>query len=1134
MKHIQYSLLVICVIFFKLTAIFGQFNNNSIDLPVKKTIGFQENKGQFNDTEGISAPYVLFKVEDNGMIIWVTTKGITYQFIEGEEEKEKSEASFDIKKKPSPEKIKWHRVDMILRDASIKKENITTINDITQGQINYLTSKYSIYGVKTYSKILIKNIYKGIDWVLYINTSTGALKHDFIVHPYADSKQIKIVYEGSGSIDVSNNQIKLKNRAGELVEGELYCYNKLNNSKVKANYNVIKNTSILNLGPGIVKELKINDSPEFSPIFSSQVTIDITEYNRADTLIIDPQLVWASYFGGSGSDGPMDIETDNQGNLFVCGYNGGANFPIKNLLGAYNHTSVNGGAFISRFSNTGHLNWSTHLSEFITGTDLSANAMCIGSNGNVFITGKANSNFPLFNTGAFFQGSIGSSQDAFIMSFNNNGAALWATFYGGNSDDEGNDIFSDALGNIYVIGNTKSNNFPEMQWGTAYHQANNNGLQDAFILKFTNTGARQWATCFGGSQNDFGFSGSIDVFGNIIVCGTTNSPGLPITNTVSGSFSQAILAGQEDGFLLRFQSNGTLDWGSYFGGGSTDYLISVACDSKGNFFAFGFSSSTVGFPITNYPGSYFQPVNNGATDAVILKMNSSLNLIWSTYYGGAMLEGTNFYGSGSHNLFVDKCDNLYCSITTGSFNIPTVSSCDAGYNDASFEGIDPFKTDILISKFNNNGKILWSTYFGGDAKDFRESIHLDKQGNLYIIGEWLSYSNKSTYPFVDPGGTTYFSDVPFGGEDGYIAKFKVATLSTSVVTSNSFCKCNGKVSANVTGGCNPYTYNWYNSSWQLIGTKDNKDSLCAGSYILVVSDSITCATPDTVTFSIAANGTNVSVSQNKSFCTGYSHTLPGGTIVSTPGTYYDTLVMKNGCDSMITINLTEKPNSFSILSVTLCAGESYTLPSGTVVTESGVYRDTLKSKNGCDSIHTVSLTINDAPLANLPSDITINNGQSVTMTGVGYGTYSWTPSAGLSDSTTLQVIATPTVTTTYCLIITNPNGCIDTGCITIHVEVPCPTQKEHIQLPNAFSPNNDGVNDEFCLQNTYGCLVNFSITIFDRWGEKVFASKDPNFCWDGIYKGNVLSSQVFVYSIIANYSNLKKPLEVNGNISLIR
>jgi len=131
-------------------------------------------------------------------------------------------------------------------------------------------------------------------------------------------------------------------------------------------------------------------------------------------------------------------------------------------------------------------------------------------------------------------------------------------------------------------------------------------------------------------------------------------------------------------------------------------------------------------------------------------------------------------------------------------------------------------------------------------------------------------------------------------------------------------------------------------------------------------------------------------------------------------------------------------------------------------------------------------------------------------------------------------IAYTVETTIFCVEVTDNNGCKDTACVTITVEIPCPTNENLNIVPNAFSPNHDGVNEEFCLQGWSVCIKEFQVLIYDRWGEKVFESKDPNFCWDGYFRGSLLDAQVFVYYIRAEFDNSDEPIVKRGNISLLR
>lgn len=300
---------------------------------------------------------------------------------------------------------------------------------------------------------------------------------------------------------------------------------------------------------------------------------------------------------------------------------------------------------------------------------------------------------------------------------------------------------------------------------------------------------------------------------------------------------------------------------------------------------------------------------------------------------------------------------------------------------------------------------------------------------------------------------------------------------------------------------------------------------------------------DTLT---AANGcdsiitTNLSVtpiitfSQNITICLGASYTLPGGTSVTSAGVYNDTLTTGSGCDSVITTNLTVSSIITNNQSVVICPGNTHTLPGGAVVGTAGTYYDTLTSQGGCDSLIITSLSLGVLPVGNITGIDTIIVGTSTTLTATGGASYSWSPSSGLNTTSGNAVIASPSSTTTYCVIITDNNGCTSSTCITIVVEEdPCLTIGT-LAVPNAFSPNNDGVNDEFCLQGWKPCNELFSIEIYNRWGNLVFKSTDPDFCWEGKQNGQLAEAAVFTYVIRAKFKNVDKPVIKNGNISLIR
>lgn len=171
-----------------------------------------------------------------------------------------------------------------------------------------------------------------------------------------------------------------------------------------------------------------------------------------------------------------------------------------------------------------------------------------------------------------------------------------------------------------------------------------------------------------------------------------------------------------------------------------------------------------------------------------------------------------------------------------------------------------------------------------------------------------------------------------------------------------------------------------------------------------------CTATDTVVVTVNpvyANTVNATICQNEIY------TLPGGNTVNTQGTYVDTLSTINGCDSVITTNLTVNPTYAYSVSQTICPSDLYVLPGGNVVNTTGVYVDTLSTVNGCDSIITTNLTV-VPPAITVSNDTAICLGNSVQLNASGgLYSYSWTPTTTLDNAAIANPVATPTVTTSY-------------------------------------------------------------------------------------------------------------------------
>ncbi|PIQ22339.1 MAG: hypothetical protein COW65_03765 [Cytophagales bacterium CG18_big_fil_WC_8_21_14_2_50_42_9] len=181
------------------------------------------------------------------------------------------------------------------------------------------------------------------------------------------------------------------------------------------------------------------------------------------------------------------------------------------------------------------------------------------------------------------------------------------------------------------------------------------------------------------------------------------------------------------------------------------------------------------------------------------------------------------------------------------------------------------------------------------------------------------------------------------------------------------------------------------------------------------------------------------------------------------------------------------------------------------------------SQNQCVSASRTPVRVTVTPFAaNAGRDTTIIEGQTYGLQATGGTQYVWTPAEGLNNSTIPNPVARPTRTTTYTVTVTTEDGCTDTDEVTI-------TVMPRVTVLNTFSPNRDGINETWEIQN----IENYpeaTVEIFNRWGNQVFKSEGTYQPWDGTYKGSVLPLATYYYIIRLNKD--EKPL--TGSVTIIR
>ncbi|MEO0159535.1 MAG: SBBP repeat-containing protein [candidate division WOR-3 bacterium] len=803
--------------------------------------GFTVNKGQIATMDGKVAKDVIFYSRNGNMSIFITENGLSYVIYDVEKKevsKDNKELSLPINEEPENSILHYARIDYELIGSKIKKENIIYQDELPGYENFYLAHcPDGILFVKSYRKVIIKDIYPGINWIFRYDDN-GNFHHEFeLKNPQLISQiKLKVKY---ADIELADNgkSIILSTPIGKIKDGNLIGYQ--GNNIVEVSYRLIDNNLI---------------------------AFDVKSFDKNKSLLIDPHaLIWSTYYGGSGGDmggiivgeggsavgydiRPSNLTIDVSGNLFVLGSSFSIDFPTYNpggntyYQGTCASCSTYSDIFILKFTNSGVRLWATYYG----GNDYDhVYSITTDANGNIFVTGNTwSTDFPTYNPGGgAYYDNTNDNGDAFILKFTNSGVRLWATYYGGSSWDDGYSITTDANGNVFVTGYTLSTDFPTQNPGGAYFQGSNAGGFDAFILKFTNSGLLLWATYYGGSGGDVAFSSITDMNGNLFVVGQTFSSNFPTYNPGGGAYfdntcgtdgncnPDAQNLKYRDAFILKFNNSGALLWATYFGGSLEDVARSVKVDINGNIYIIGTTNST-DFPTQNPGGgAYFQGSNAGGFDAFILKFTNLGSLLWATYYGGSGSD--NALAPNTANSFVatDNTGNVYFSGITNSNDFPT-QYLSGAYNQSNNAGY----YDAFILKFSSSGQRLWATYYGGNSLEYVCAISVDASRNIFITG----YTSSTNLPTQNPGGGAYYQGTCNGCinyPDAFISKFD---SSASVSLSEILIYTKSKLALNLFNLSTPIIIKLYSLDGKLVYSNTfktdnieiNLKSLKSGIYIL--------------------------------------------------------------------------------------------------------------------------------------------------------------------------------------------------------------------------------------------------------------------------------------------------------------
>ena len=1036
---------------------------------------FTENKGQWEDP-------VKFKAQIPAGNLYLENNQLTYLFYNETDMERMDELHHGHIKNPQP-------VDSIIRLHAFQVQFVDALtpsfnpSEKEKAFANYFLGNDSskwVGNVQKYRAVEYQELYVGIGLKFYTHNNT--LKYDFLVAPHAATNQIKLNYSGADKIYLKNGHLYVETSVNTLIEHKPYAYQLIGDRK---------------------KEV-----PCAFQLNGHTLSFDFPEgYDPTYPLVIDPALLFASYTGATVGNWGYTSTYDEAGHLYGGGVVFGMGYPTT--LGAY-ETNFNGGnrdVGITKFSTDGStLIYSTYLGGF---NRENPHSMVVDQYNNLVVFGTTSSfDFPV-SSGAF-QATKNGGYDIFVTKFNSSGTNIvGSTFLGGlgtdglnlnaplqynYADEYRGEVIVDGTGNVYVASTTEADDFPTTPGVINPNFIMGDNNQNACVFKLSpNIDTLIWSTYFGGNMDDAAYSLQFDELGNLLFTGGTKSWDLP---TSPGAINPT-LGGVMDGYIAKINNTATnLLACTYIGTPELDQTFFVQLDTANNVYVLGQTEGV--YPIT--PASVY---NNGNSGQFIHKLSPDLSsTVFSTTFGS----GSGFVDISLSAFLVNNCNYLLISGWGGSLN---ANYGLADYSTTNNLPITPnaiqSTTDgedyYLIMLGEDASSLVISTYFGGDQS--REHVdggtsRFDKRGYVYqaVCAGCFGNNDFPTTPgaYSNINGTS----LPGIGAQCNMGVFKLnltaLTVDAELYTDSLICPGDTSHFQNLSqGGLN---YIWYFGDGTYSTEFEPKHIYSVpGTYTIMLTsiDSLACVISDTDYVEVTVRGYDITSRSDTAVCVGdeivlwadggENHFWSPSNYVTDPYSDTTTATIMGVTDFYVSVDFD---------------GCTYDLE---------VLVDTLPN-----------------PVINLEDTILLEWGDEITLSPNSNGVnYWWSPPEGLSCYTCPNPTVKGNESSTYYLTVQNADGCFSYDTVMV-------IYNGVLYVPNAFTPNGDGVNDIFYASGKE--IVEFNMQIFDRWGELLFESDDMDEGWNGYYRNELVKTETYVWKI--KYKDIQgTPGKLYGTVTLI-
>lgn len=780
-------------------------------------------------------------------------------------------------------------------------------------------------------------------------------------------------------------------------------------------------------------------------------------------------VAWKTHVGGTETDHAKAIVAVKGGGYAIAGYTASPDNDVTGKHGAGATTDY----WLVRLDENGKFLWQ----KCYGGSDYDyANAIDVTPDGGFIIAGTAASD------NGNVTGNHGNG-DCWIIKTDANGNIDWQRSLGGVNPDVANDVNTEADGSFVVVGFSFS----------ADGDVNvNNRSGNVWMFKLSASGVLQWQRSFGGALTDYGQQVIRTAGGDYVIA----------AYSYSDDFGNH---GSSDYYIIKTDSLGNVKWQHCFGGSGTDQPEAIIETAGGGFVIAGTTSSTGGDV----------GANHGFSDGWVMRLNASGEMLWQKIIGGSR---------------PDMFNGLVAAAGGGIILVGGNESGDgdlAGYNGVFTNvwmlklGCEPVMSSVSISSpsamFCSGGNAVFtaSVVNGGNAPFFQWYKNNVKVGEGSASYEDASPANgDSIYCLLTSDIACALTNKVRSNTVGIVISTKIVPAVSVSVAGTTVCRGSQVLFVAISAGADSNVFNWF----------VNSRSYPVNSDSFYTSD---LADGDSVYVQMTSNGyctVNTPVNSNVLLMKVMDGALPAIHI-----TVSDTLI----CAGEIVNFMANASGSFNGIYDwkinNISTGVSETVYTTGALHNNDVVSCLLSSNNGCAAqvpSNNIIIRMHDAPTVLCMADTTISRGTGITLHAIVQGdmvTGQWSPAVNIQNGNSIDnAIVNPLQNTVYRLTVTAANGCTAYDEVLVKV-------KENSLLPNAFSPNGDGINDKWQLPPGYDCDKCF-VKVFDRYGNTVFSSKGYHQFWDGTCNGKPVPAGVYYYYI----KNSMQPLPLTGSLTVIR